>query len=158
MKNFKTAVSMLTLVGIAMSMTACSSVKYVKPIPEGTEMVKLSDANDCQDKYGAVWSYESDKIYTSQEDAQVFIDKLNAEKYLGFSDWRLPSVYDMQRHHRYSMTKKTGDCKLDDKKSYFTSEYSKPLRIITVHLTCGPDDLKEIDNRGKGYVRGVRID
>lgn len=157
MKNFKTVVSMLTLVGIAMSMTACS-INYIKPIPPGEEMVQVTSANDCQDRNGLVWSYEADRIYVSQKDAQSFIDKLNSEKHLGFSDWRLPTASDMTRHHRNFYRKKTGDCVLDDKKSYFTDSYSNPLRFQTVFLACGPDDLKEIDNRGKGYVRGVRED
>ncbi len=74
----------------------------------GESQYGINDFEDNQDgtisdhATGLVWSQEDNGEGLNWKDALAWVQEKNAEKYLGYSDWRLPSIKELQSIVDYS--------------------------------------------------------
>lgn len=74
----------------------------------GAEDYGLNDFKDNQDgtisdeATGLMWSQDDSKSGMSWKDALAWVDQKNEEEYLGYSDWRLPNIKELQSIVDYS--------------------------------------------------------
>jgi hypothetical protein len=56
---------------------------------------------------GLIWSQEDSLVAMTWEEAFSYVEKLNAANYLGYSDWRLPNIKELQSIVDYSRSPDT---------------------------------------------------
>ncbi|MDM8551928.1 DUF1566 domain-containing protein, partial [Desulfobacterales bacterium HSG2] len=60
------------------------------------DFVKSSDGKTVTDRMtGLMWQQSGANNYMNYEKAQAYIDKLNRERFAGYSDWRLPTLEEL---------------------------------------------------------------
>ena len=94
----------------------CGNTAYGKNIFQDNKNGTISDVAT-----GLMWEQTDSKKGLNWEDALAWAAQKNAEKYLGYSDWRLPSIKELQSIVDYSRSpQKTNSAAIDP--LFFTSK------------------------------------
>jgi len=60
------------------------------------DFVKSSDGKTVTDRAtGLMWQQSGSDNYMGYKEAQAYVDKLNRERFAGYSDWRLPTIEEL---------------------------------------------------------------
>ncbi len=109
----------------------------------------------CQDTVtGQMWQIEKGPISTSLEDAEQYARNL---KLGGYNDWRLPTVNELYDLNYYFDLFLVGDCNLDRKGSYWSSEKDGTGKAGAWEIGASQcDPSREYSTSTIGYIRAVR--
>ena len=109
----------------------------------------------CQDTVtGQMWQFEKGSVATSLEDAEQYARTLRLG---GYNDWRLPTVNELYDLNYLFDLFQNGDCTLDRKGSYWSSEKDGKGKAGAWEIgatQCDPS--REYSPANRGYVRAVR--
>lgn len=66
------------------------------------DFLKTKTANVWLDKYtGLIWQLDIASNLMTWNEANEYVNDMNQKKYCGYNDWRLPTIEEQERVHRY---------------------------------------------------------
>lgn len=108
----------------------------------------------CQDTVsGRMWQIEKSAMTTSLKDAEQYARTLSLG---GHSDWRLPTVDELYDLNYLFDLFQNGDCTLDRKGKYWSSEKDGEGKAGAWEISDQCDPVRQYAPAAKGYVRAVR--
>ncbi|MDG4474673.1 Lcl C-terminal domain-containing protein [Thiovibrio frasassiensis] len=113
------------------------------------------DNSICQDTVsGRMWQIEKGPMAFSLAEAEQYVRSLNLG---GYNDWRLPTVSELYDLNYYFDLFLVGDCTLDRKGSYWSSEKDGAGKAGAWEIGASQcDPSREYTPSAMGYVRAVR--
>lgn len=108
----------------------------------------------CQDTVsGRMWQSEKSRMITSLNDAEQYVRTLNLG---GYSDWRLPTVDELYDLNYLFDLFQQGDCTLDRKGKYWSSEQDGEGKAGAWEISDQCDPVRQYTPGTRGYIRAVR--
>ncbi len=108
----------------------------------------------CQDTVsGQMWQIEKSRMTTSLKDAEQYVRALSLG---GYSDWRLPTIYELYDLNYLFDLFQNGDCALDREGNYWSGEKDGEGKAGAWQTSdqCGPE--RQYAPGARGYIRAVR--
>ena len=109
----------------------------------------------CQDTlHGLTWQAESSSEIATLAEANAYVAKLNRES--GYSDWRLPTIYELYDLSYTFDLHQNGDCKLQFEGKYWSGEKDGDGMVGAWEIADQCDPERQYFPGGPGLVRAVR--
>jgi hypothetical protein len=103
---------------------------------------------------GRLWqAAKSGESFATLEEAQQYVARLDLG---GYTDWRLPTIYELYDLYLISDLKKAGAVELDLKGNYWSGEKDGEGMVGAWELGDQCDPERRYYEKKKGYVRAVR--
>lgn len=108
----------------------------------------------CQDTVsGQMWQIEKGKMTTNLKEAEQYVRALNLG---GYSDWRLPTVYELYDLNYFFDLFQNGDCTLDREGKYWSGVKDGEGKAGAWEIADQCDPVRQYAPGTKGYIRAVR--
>lgn len=127
--------------------------KPTKPIEQGAEIVDLGNGIVQEATSGRMWQKERSRSFRSLEEAQEYAAKLRLG---GYTDWRLPTVYELYDLHYLFDLKKAEGLEMKLEGNYWSGEQDGEGMVGSWEIgdQCEPE--RQYFKKSWGYVRVVR--
>ncbi len=100
-----------------------------------------------------MWQNEKSQTIKTLEEAQRYIKNLNIG---GYTDWRLPTVYELFDLNYNFDIHQNGECVLDRKGRYWSGEKDGEGKVGSWEIANQCDPARQYFSGTDGYVRAVR--
>lgn len=108
----------------------------------------------CHDtRSGLMWQNEKSQTIKTIEEAQRYVKNLNIG---GYTDWRLPTVYELYDLNYIFDIHQNGECVLDRKGRYWSDEKDSEGKAGSWEIADQCDPARRYVSGTDGYVRAVR--
>ncbi len=104
-------------------------------------------------KTGQMWQVERSKRFKSFKEAQAFVEQLQLG---GYSDWRLPTIYELYDLNFLFDLHKNGSITLNREGNYWSGEKDGDGMIGAWAISDQCDPSRQYEPGKVGYVRAVR--
>ena len=102
---------------------------------------------------GLMWQNEKSQTIKTLEEAQRYVKNLNIG---GYTDWRLPTVYELYDLNYIFDIHLNGECVLDRKGRYWSGEKDGEGKAGSWEISDQCDPARRYFSGTDGYVRAVR--
>jgi hypothetical protein len=120
----------------------------------GNPRFALSDPDILQDmKGGQMWQLERSRRLNSFQEAEAYAEQLTLG---GYSDWRLPTIYELYDLNYLFDLHKNGNITLDREGNYWSGEKDGDGMIGAWAISDQCDPSRMYEPAEAGYVRAIR--
>jgi len=108
----------------------------------------------CQDTVsGLMWQNEKSKKIKTFEEAELYVKNLNLG---GYTDWRLPTVYELYDLNYLFDLHMNGKCVLDREGKYWSGKKDGEGMVGAWEISDQCDPERQYFAGSEGYVRAIR--
>jgi len=141
------------LLGLSSGCAGVSNNNVGSGHTSGQAMVDLGNGVLKDAASGLMWQAEKGPVFTNVEDAKKYVAGLQLN---GFSDWRLPSIYELYDFNFAFDFKDTGDISVDRKGAYWSASEEDGSGVGAWEVGDQCEVERNYVKYAKGRVRAVR--